>query len=101
MVHEFTVLDMTCGGCASSVKKAVSRVPGVSSVDTDVARHAVRVETNDDVLQETMVAAINKAGYYEVTPVTSGSSNVERWSNNALELASTNTAPRSGGGCCS
>lgn len=100
MVQEFTVLDMTCGGCASSVRKAVSRLPGVTSVDTDVARNQVRVEAAEEVAPATIVAAINKAGYYEITPLTTQPATVARWSTNALEVTPASTTPSSGCGCC-
>ena len=68
MAQEFTVLDMTCSGCASSVRKAVLQVPGVEAVDVDLAQKNVRVEAPENVTTEQIMQAINEAGYIEVTP---------------------------------
>lgn len=65
MTQEFTVQDMTCNGCATNVRKAVTRVAGVQSVDIDVASHRVRVDA-DSVSPELIATAIRGAGY---TPV--------------------------------
>lgn len=67
MAYTFKVEDMTCGGCVASVRKAVSRVAGVQSVEADLSSHQVVVEVSPDVSSDTIVAAINAAGYAEVT----------------------------------
>jgi copper chaperone CopZ len=100
MAQEFTVLDMTCAGCAASVRKAVARVPGVKAVDTDVARNRVRVAVAEDVSSEAIVAAINNAGYYEVAPVTKEPTPTERWRANAVEVLPSSTESSSGCSCC-
>lgn len=68
-MYTFKVGDMTCGGCAASVRKAVSRVPGVSAVNADPETKDVVVETSADVTREALIAAINAAGYHEITVV--------------------------------
>ena len=68
-MYTFKVDDMTCGGCAASVKKSVSRVPGVTSVTADPATKDVVVEAAADVTREAVIAAINTAGYREITVV--------------------------------
>lgn len=35
---------MTCGGCATTVRSALERVPGVTSVVVDLAEKLARVE---------------------------------------------------------
>lgn len=87
MAQEFTVLDMTCQSCAASVTKAVSRLPGVNAVDIDIARNNVRVEAAEDVTPETIVAAINAAGYTEIAPATPVGRAAERWRNNGYSVA--------------
>ena len=69
MCYTFKVEDMTCGGCAASIKQAVSRVPGVSSVDANPSSKDVVVNASANVSRETIVAAINGAGYTEITVV--------------------------------
>lgn len=69
MSYAFKVEDMTCGGCAASIKRAVSRVPGVSNVETNPSSKDVVVDASGEVSRETIVAAINAAGYTQITPV--------------------------------
>lgn len=69
MSYTFKVEDMTCGGCAASIKQAVSRVPGVSGVDANPSSKDVVVNVSADVSRETIVAAITGAGYTEITVV--------------------------------
>ena len=69
MCYTFKVADMTCGGCAASIKQAVSRVPGVSGVDANPSSKDVVVNVSADVSRETIVAAINGAGYTDITVV--------------------------------
>ena len=72
MAQEFTVLDMTCQGCAATVRNVVSRIPGVDSVDVDLPTHNVRVNALAEVPAEKIVTALNKAGYSEITARRSG-----------------------------
>ena len=69
MSYAFKVEDMTCGGCAASIKRAVSRIPGISSVDANPSNKDVIVDASSDVSRETIVAAINAAGYTQITAV--------------------------------
>jgi copper chaperone CopZ len=69
MAYTLKVEDMTCGGCAASIKRAVARVPGVNTVEADPSSKDVVVEVSGEVDRETIVAAINAAGYTEVKPV--------------------------------
>jgi copper chaperone CopZ len=58
---------VTCGGCAASIKRAVSRVPGVSNVEANPSSKDVVVDASAEVSRETIVAAIQAAGYTEIT----------------------------------
>ena len=69
MSYTFKVEDMTCGGCAASIKRAVSRVPGVSGVEATPSSKDVVVDTSADVSREAIIAAINAAGYSQITTV--------------------------------
>jgi copper chaperone len=66
-MYRFKVEDMSCGGCAASIRNAVLRVPGVRAIDADPQSKDVVVDAPADVTREAIVAAINKAGYTEVT----------------------------------
>lgn len=68
-MYTFKVQDMTCGGCAASVRKAVAQVPGVSTVTADPQSKDVVVEAAPQVSREAVIAAINTAGYRQITVV--------------------------------
>ena len=58
------VTGMTCGGCENAVKRAVSRLPGVSEVSA--SHQAQRVTVDYDAAQvtpETIEAKIAALGY--------------------------------------
>ena len=57
-----SVPEIVCDGCASSIKKALSGLAGVGSVDVDVAGKQVRVQfdegrTSEAAVRERIVAA--------------------------------------------
>ena len=65
MVH-FNVPDMTCGGCAQRIRRAIaqSQLPAGVEVEIDVATRQVRVpgQVEDDTV-ELVRSAIERAGY--------------------------------------
>jgi len=61
---EFRVEDMTCDHCADVITRAVTAVDEDASVEVDLARHIVRVES--EMAAEDISEAISEAGY---TPV--------------------------------
>lgn len=59
----YTVSGMTCGHCASSVTEEVTKIPGVASVDVDLATGGLEV-TSEVPLDDTSVkTAVEEAGY--------------------------------------
>jgi copper chaperone CopZ len=63
MAYTFNVKDMTCGGCAASIRNAVTQVPGVQGIEIDVPSRQVVVDAPANVPAETIVAAMSAAGY--------------------------------------
>jgi copper ion binding protein len=62
--HEFAVTGMHCGGCVNSVTRAVSRVPGVKTVQVSLDKNAATVEYDGAaVAPAAIVAAIVAAGF--------------------------------------
>jgi copper chaperone len=59
---ELEVVGMTCGHCEMAVRKALSRVPGVSQV-VAVDRNTSRAAVEGDASIEALVAAIKAEGY--------------------------------------
>ncbi|MBF6350213.1 heavy-metal-associated domain-containing protein [Nocardia flavorosea] len=58
-----TVTGMTCGGCASKVKKEVGALAGVTGVDADPATGRVTVEAEGAVGSDAIRNAVEAAGY--------------------------------------
>jgi copper chaperone CopZ len=56
-----SIAGMTCSGCANTVKRVLSRVPGVTRADVD---HACgRATVSGTGLPEDLIAAVRAAGY--------------------------------------
>jgi copper chaperone CopZ len=70
METSFTTPGITCGGCAGTIKRAVSVVPGVSVVAVDIAGRTVTVGHEERVSRSTLAAALKDAGYPPVEPST-------------------------------
>ncbi len=64
---ELGVQGMTCASCAGRVERALQRVPGVAGASVNLATERARVRTAGAVARESLVAAIEAAGY-EVRP---------------------------------
>lgn len=63
---ELKVKGMSCNHCEMRVKKALEAVPGVHSANADHTKGNVIIETNDEVLTESLVRAVNETGLYEI-----------------------------------
>lgn len=61
---EIPIIGMTCGGCASSVRRALERRPGVREVvvSAETARATLRWDPLQDSV-EGLVGAIEAAGF--------------------------------------
>jgi copper chaperone len=65
--ERFEVRDMSCNHCVQSIRQAVAAVPGVHKVDVTLENKTVTVEHTPEVGSDTIVAAINDAGYEEIS----------------------------------
>ena len=59
----FVAPDISCGGCANSIKRALSAVPGVSQVEVDIGAKTVTVLHENAAQRETLVGRLGKAGF--------------------------------------
>lgn len=57
----FTVPNMTCGGCAKSVTKALESVDADATIETDPPKREVRVRTSAS--EVALRAVLSEAGY--------------------------------------
>ena len=60
-MYELKVEGMTCGGCATSVKRAVQAIDANAQVDVDLPTKSVKVSTSAEL--EAVKAAVEDAGY--------------------------------------
>ena len=58
---EMSISGMTCSGCANTVKRVLSRVPGTTEVEVDLDRGAASVAGT--AAAPALVAAVVAAGY--------------------------------------
>ncbi len=66
MAKIYKVLGMTCGGCASSVTKAIQAASPEAAVDVDLEAKEVSVEGIDD--DATVQHAVEGAGFEYAGP---------------------------------
>ncbi len=59
----FSVPDMKCGGCASAVRSALSKLDSVKRADVSLESKTVAVELEDSGSVEALIEAIAAAGY--------------------------------------
>ena len=60
-MYLFTVPNMTCGGCAKSVTKALQIVDAAAKIETDPPKREVRVESS--ATEADLRAVLTEAGY--------------------------------------
>lgn len=60
-MHHFTVPNMTCGGCAKSVTKALLSVDTQARIETNPAAGEVKVDST--LKAEVLLAVLDEAGY--------------------------------------
>jgi copper ion binding protein len=64
MTETLRVAGMTCGGCENAVKRAVGRLPGVSTVDASHKDQRVTVSFDDALVTlDAVKARIAGLGY--------------------------------------
>lgn len=59
----YEITGMTCSSCQLHVEKAISKVAGVEAVDVNLVTNKASVTMNDDVLEATIIKAVEDSGY--------------------------------------
>ena len=59
----YTVTGMTCAHCVNAVTEEVSAVPGVTTVEVDLASGRLTVTGDAPVDDAAVAAAVDEAGY--------------------------------------
>ncbi len=69
MAKVYKVLGMTCGGCASSVTKAIQTASPEATVDVDLEANEVNIEGPGGVIEDaTIKQAVENAGFEYAGP---------------------------------
>ena len=55
--------DITCGGCANAIRRAVGALGGVEDVAVDIAAKTVTVRHGEGVGEATLLDALDRAGF--------------------------------------
>ena len=58
---DLKIENMTCGGCAKSVTKAIQSVDSAAKIETDPAARAVKIDTT--ATQAAILEVLEEAGY--------------------------------------
>ena len=67
ITEQFRVPGVSCQHCVNAVTKEVSTLPNIQRVQVNLTDKTVTVEHGEQVSTEAIIAAINEAGYDEVT----------------------------------
>ena len=67
MTIELIVPEISCQHCVNSITGEVSQLQGVQNVAVDLGTKHVRVDADERVTPEAVIAAVNEAGYDQVT----------------------------------
>lgn len=59
----YEITGMTCSSCQLHVEKAISKVAGVEAVDVNLVTNKASVTMSDDVLEATIIKAVEDSGY--------------------------------------
>ncbi|MDD0976234.1 heavy-metal-associated domain-containing protein [Pseudomonas fontis] len=60
-MHQFYIPNMTCGGCAKSVTKALLGLDAQANIETDPPTRRVRVTSAQG--ESALLAVLNEAGF--------------------------------------
>ena len=67
--EQFLVPGVSCQHCVHAVTSEVSKLAGVEQVQVNLDNKVVTVQAGEEVTPASIVAAIQEAGYDEVSPV--------------------------------
>jgi copper chaperone CopZ len=65
-VYEFQVAGMSCGHCEAAVRRSLSEIPGIASVEVSAASGQLTLTATTPLADEVVIAAVDEAGYEAV-----------------------------------
>lgn len=63
MFRKVMIEGMSCGHCVKRVKNALNEISGVTNVEVDLENKMAVVESNTEIDESTIRAAVDDAGY--------------------------------------
>ena len=60
---DLAITGMTCASCAGRVERALLKVPGVRSVNVNLAAETARIDAVGEVPVQALIAAVERSGY--------------------------------------
>lgn len=63
MKKEVLIEGMKCQGCANTVQERFAEIEGVESVEVDLATKKVMIESQSEILENRLVAALADTKY--------------------------------------
>jgi copper chaperone len=67
MEKTIEVQNLKCGGCASTIRKKLNSITGVSVHTIDVENATLHLAINEEVGEQTVLTALKEMGYPTVT----------------------------------
>lgn len=71
MKKNYELSGMSCGGCVSSVKKALLQFPGVEDAEVHLHPQSAVLTMSEPIGVDELQAQLNKAGHYTIKEVIS------------------------------
>jgi len=63
VIKKVFIEGMSCGHCAARIEKALGTLDGVSTVKVNLAGKFAELDTSKDLEDQSVLAAIDSAGY--------------------------------------
>ena len=79
MTHTYSITGMTCSGCEETVRDLLFRVPGVTSVKTDISKDEVAIEMQNHISTHTLQQAFKDHPTYELAEKDPSAGAGESW----------------------
>lgn len=61
---ELSVPDITCGGCANGIKKALGNVQQVNEVDVNINTKIVTVKHDENLTRNEIIEVLDGVGFH-------------------------------------
>jgi len=66
MPTKIEILNLKCGGCATTVKNGMLSIEGISEVNIDLERSEVTIDSENDIVVLAAKEKLSKMGYPEI-----------------------------------